>query len=209
MCRRLTPLCFLKANLSLPSQWQVEVERKLIVCLKDRSSSRNVTETLSRHEQIALGESFVFAVKRKIKTPGDTEAGIDGCLEQKASGSSFLSTRKTGSSPGEKWLYQVYTCGEERGNEKINGGKSLKSRLVLTAITSLTSWGMVVLPDTCVGRGGWWLRQHCSPCAHTGGFRGLVPVLRGFSDPYSSCMQQLHTTAQTKLPTRFTSNFCS
>lgn len=101
-------------------------ERKLIVCLKNRSSSRNVTETLSRHEQTALGESFVFAVKRKINTPGDTQAGFDGCSQQKACGSAFLSTTKSGSFPGEKRLYQVYTCGEERGDGKINGGKSLK-----------------------------------------------------------------------------------
>lgn len=59
-------------------------------------------ETLSRHEQTALGESFVFAVKRKIKTPGDTEAGFDGCLQQKASGSAFLSATKSGSLSGEK-----------------------------------------------------------------------------------------------------------
>lgn len=156
------------------------MERKLIVCLKNRSSSRNVTETLSRHEQIALGESFVFAVKRKIKTPGDTEAGFDGCLQQKASGSSFLSSRKTGSSPGEKRLYQVYTCGEETGNEKINGGKSLKSHLVLTAISSLMSWGMAVLPDTSVGRGGWWLQQLCSPQSPCWVFQGIGPSTEGF-----------------------------
>lgn len=96
------------------------------VCLKNRSSSRNIRETLSRHEQTALGESFVFAVKRKIKTPGDTEAGFDGCLQQKASGSAFLSASKSSSFPGEQRLQQVYTCGEERGDEKINGGKSLK-----------------------------------------------------------------------------------
>lgn len=48
------------------------VERKPIVCLKNRSFSRNVMETLSRHEQTTLGDSFFFAVKRKIKTPGDT-----------------------------------------------------------------------------------------------------------------------------------------
>lgn len=156
------------------------MERKLIVCFKNRSSSRNVTETLSRHEQIALGESFVFAVKRKIKTPGATEAGFDGCSQQKVSGSSFLSSRKTGSSPGEKRLDQVYTCGEETGNEKINGGKSLKSRLVLTAVTSLMSWGMAVLPDTLVGRGGWWLQQLCSPQCPCWVFQGVGPSTEGF-----------------------------
>lgn len=187
------------------------MERKLIVCLKNRSSSRNVTETLSRHEQIALGESFVFAVKRKIKTPGDTGAGFDGCLKQKASGSSFLSTRRTGSSPGEKWLYQVYTCGEERGNEKINGGKSLKSHLVLTAITPLMSWGMVLLPDRCVGRGGWWLQQHCSPSPMLG-VSGDWSQYWGVLVTHPVHVLQLHTTAQTKLPRvemvgRFASNF--
>lgn len=50
----------------------VAVEKSLLVCLKPRASSGAITETLSRQEQTAPREPFVFAVKRKIKAPGNT-----------------------------------------------------------------------------------------------------------------------------------------
>lgn len=79
------------------------------MCLKNRSSLRNVRKILGRHEQTALQRSFVFAVKRKIKAPGDTEARFDGCLQQKTSGSAFLSAIESCSFPGEKLLHKEYT----------------------------------------------------------------------------------------------------
>lgn len=94
------------------------------MCLKNRSSLRNVMETLSRHEQTALWWSFVFAVKRKIKAPGDKEARFDGCSQQKTSGSAFLSAIKSCSFPGEKLLHKEFTCREERGDGKKNSGKA-------------------------------------------------------------------------------------